>query len=88
MPEYIVEGEDLGDWSLLVQGDDVVAVRTVPHDGQLYYSTEDKPNRAHKNSEFQLDAREVVRRFAAKSDTDRGFGELIDDVQVALAGVV
>jgi len=86
---HVIErGAELGDWSLLVHPrGDVIAVRTVPYDGQLYYSTEDRPNRRDKNSEFRLDAREVVRRYVAHSDTEREVGELVDDVQVALAEV-
>jgi len=84
MCETIERGDDLGDWSLLVDRGNVLAVRTVPYDGQLYYSTEDRPNRADKNSEFGLSAREVVRRYVKIAETDRVFGDLVDDVQVAL----
>ena len=84
MSETIERGDELGDWSLLVDRGEVLAVRTVPYDGQLYYSTEDRPNRADKNSEYRLDARDVVQRYVTESDTDAAFGELIDRVQAAL----
>lgn len=80
----IVDGGDAGSWSLLVDRGDVLAVKIIPHNGQLYYSTEDKPNRLGKDSEFGLKAREVVRRFVDVSDCERPFGDLIDDVQVEL----
>lgn len=82
-PEVIVEGDDMGSWSLLVDRGDVLAVKTIPHNGQLYYSTEEKPGKA-RNSEFGLDAREVVSRFVQVSDCDREFGDLIDELQVKL----
>lgn len=87
MSDFIEAGDEIGDWSLLVDRGDVVAVRTVPYEGQVIYSTEDRPNRADRTSEHQLDAREVVRRFVDEGDTDRAFGDLIDDVQVALGEV-
>ena len=82
--------EDLGkwDWRLEVEPDGrVVARQPIPYDGVLIYSTEDRPNKPRARSEFGLGAREVVRRYARASDTDRTFGELIDAVQVALGRV-
>ena len=84
MTEPIVRGDAIGDWSLIVDRGEVFAVRQIPYGGQVYYSTEDRPNRVDKTSVYQLDAREVVRRFAREADTDVAFGELVDDVQVAL----
>ena len=54
-----------GEWSLLVKGADVLAVRSIPHLGQRYYSTEDRPNRPDKQSQYQLDVEEVVERYAS-----------------------
>lgn len=85
MREHIERGDELGDWSLLVEDGDVIAIKTVPHDGALRYSTEDRPNRADKNSEYQLNARTVIRRYVQESSTRATFGELIDDVNIALA---
>jgi len=87
MPDTIERGAFLGDWALLVDGDVVFAVRQIPHNGQVYYSTEDRPTRADKTSTYGLDAREVVRRYVRGSNTDRSFGEFVDDVQVALGRV-
>lgn len=83
--ETIERGDEVGDWSLLVDRGEILAVRTVPYDGQLIYSTEDRPNRADKNSEYGLDARAVVRRYVEESDTERAFEALIDRVQITLA---
>jgi len=82
---FIERGDGAGDWSLLVRGDDVMAVRTVPHDGQLYYSTERRRNRADKSSEFQLDVDEVVERYAERSGTETPIPELLEDVERALS---
>jgi len=84
----VIEDHGTWEWTLLVRDGEVLAVKSVPYEGQLIYSTEDRPNRAHKNSEFQLGVSEVVRRYVHESDTDRDEGELIDRVQVVLGGVV
>jgi hypothetical protein len=52
------------DWSLLVDDGDVMAVRQIPYDGQEYRSTESRPNRADKRSQFQLAMDEVVAHYA------------------------
>lgn len=85
MRTHIERGDELGDWSLLVEDGTVMAIKTIPHDGALRYSTEDRPNRTDKNSVYQLDARDVVRRYVEKSGTSASFGDLIDKVQLALA---
>jgi hypothetical protein len=77
------------DWSLRVTDDgDVVARRPVKFDGATVFSTEQRPNSLRKASLYQLDAREVVKRYAHESETDRSVGDLLDRVQVALGGVV
>lgn len=86
---FIERGEELGEWSLLVDAEgEVVAVRTVPYDGQLVFSTEIRPNRRDKNSEYQLHVVEVVRRYAERSDTDRPVPELLEDVEAARRDVL
>ncbi len=65
----VIEDHGTWNWTLIVRDGEVLAVKAIPHEGQLIYSTEDKPNRAHKNSEFQLDVSEVVRRYVKKSRT-------------------
>lgn len=84
MTETVIE--DLGKWqfALVVTDGEVTARCGVPYDGTLYYSTRDCPNRADRNSEYQLNAREVVRRYVDESQTERDFGLLIDRVQAAL----
>jgi len=82
---YIERGEEFGEWSLLVKGDDVLAIRSIPHQGQRYYSTEDRANRPDKNSEFGLDIEEVVKRYAAYSDTETPLPELLEDVSCAFS---
>jgi len=79
--------EDLGkwQWSLVVTDDGEVAARSsVPHDGVLTYSTRERANRADKNSEYQLAAREVVERYVHYSETGRDADDLLDAVQEAL----
>jgi len=88
MREHIERADEPGDWSLFVEDGDVVAIKTIPYDGALRYSTEDRPNRADKRSEYQLDERTVVRRYVEESTTDTSFGDLIDDVQKALAATM
>jgi len=65
----VIEDHGTWEWTLLVRDGELLAVRSIPYEGQLIYSTEDKPNRAHKNSKFQLAVSEVVRRYVRKSDT-------------------
>ena len=81
--------DDEHPWTLAGErNDDAViatARKTIPHDGGLAYPTADRPIRADRRSEHQLDAREVVRRYVGRSETTTPFETLIDDVQVALA---
>jgi len=77
------------DWSLRVTADgDVVARRPVKFDGATVYSTEHRRNSIRKSSLYQLDTREVVERYVHEADTERTVGGLLDDIQVALGGVV
>ena len=81
---FIERGDELCEWSLLVKGDDILAVRQIPHDGQVYLSTEDRPNRAGKQSEYQLDVEEVLERYAARSATETPVVDLLEDVRRAI----
>lgn len=60
-------------WTLRVYEDGVVQTsRTVPYDGQRYYSTEDRRNRADKSSEYRLSVEEVLDRHAAECEKRGG----------------
>lgn len=85
MREHIERADEPGDWSLFVEDGDVVAIKTIPYDGALRYSTEDCPNRGDKNSEYRLDTRTVIEWYVQESATESAFGDLVDDVQLALA---
>jgi len=81
---FIERGEP-GEWSLLVRGEDVLAVRQIPHDGQVSLSTEDRPNRPDKQSQYQLDVEEVIEQYAARSATETPEMQLFADVDRALS---
>lgn len=81
MSETIERGDEIGDWSLLTKDGDVLAVRTVPHEGQTIYSTEDRPNRADKQSEFRLERSEVVARYIFRSETERSPEDLLAEIR-------
>jgi hypothetical protein len=73
------------DWSLVVTDDgDVAARKSVPYDGVLSYSTEDRPNSPRKRSRFQLSVRTVVAQYCAKADPDVGKSALHGAVDDAL----
>jgi len=80
-----IERGELGEWSLLVKGEDVLAVRQVLHDGQVYLSTEDRPNHPDKQSQYQLDVEGVIEQYAARSGTETPEMELLADVHNALS---
>lgn len=81
--QVVDEGEE---WSLHVRDGDIFAVKQIPFDGQRYISTEDIENRPGKNSEYQLDAETVIRRYAEISTTDRSVEALAHAVAAALDG--
>lgn len=64
-------------WTLKVCDNGIVQTsRTVPYNGTRVYSTQDRPNRADKSSQFRLSVEEVLDRHAeACIDT----GEPIED---------
>jgi hypothetical protein len=52
-------------WSLKVCDNGIVQTsRTVPYNGTRTYSTQDRPNRADKSSQFRLSLEEVLDRHA------------------------
>jgi hypothetical protein len=60
-------------WTLRVYEDGVVQTsHTVPYDGQRYYSTKDRRNRADKASEYRLSVEEVLDRHAAACEQRGG----------------
>ena len=65
------------DYSLGVWEDGVVtAIRTVPYDGQRRYSTEDRRNRADKNSQFRLSVDEVLVEYIERGEPGVSVDEL------------
>jgi len=74
--EPVVEGDSAGDWSLVVDRGEVLAHRT-DDDGQLIYSTADRPHGPDTNSEYGLTVREVVHRFVERADGDLAVERLL-----------
>jgi len=58
----------------------VVTRRIVSYDGVLTCSTEDRAASSKRRSQYGLDARTVVKRYAARSESKWPFEALIDDV--------
>jgi len=90
MPERVIEraGEEPTDWTLVVtEAGEIIARRQIPFDGVLRFSTESRRTRPRKNSEFGLDPRTVIDRYARRSGTTTPRPTLIDDVQRALGAV-
>jgi len=81
--------EDLGkrDWSLKVRGGELVAAKTIPYDGVLTYTTEDKFISRRRNSQANLSVREVVRMYHEKSDTESLFDQLYADAKEIIDSV-
>ena len=70
-------GSDPTDYSLGVWEDGVVtAIRTVPYDGQRRYSTEDRPNRSDKSSQFRLSVDEVLAEYVERGEPGVSVDEL------------
>ncbi|ERJ05104.1 hypothetical protein HLRTI_002903 [Halorhabdus tiamatea SARL4B] len=88
MAEYNVwtDIEQRGLWSLKVNPEKeiVLAIREVPFEGQIFFSTEYQPNDPKKRSEFRLSESEVVKRYVAKAKTDLEQRELLASVHWAL----
>ena len=82
--DTVIESHGQWQWTLAVADGDVIARVGIPYDGVLTYSTEGRPNRADTNSEYQLPAREVVRRYVVESETDHDVDELLERVQGVL----
>jgi len=87
MPDRVIESHGQWQWSLVISDGEVAARCGVPYDGVLTYSTKDRPNRADKTSEYQLDVQEVVERYVDESETDATVDELLARVRAALEEV-
>lgn len=75
-------------WTLNVAADGVVSTsRTVPYSGQRSFSTEDRPNRADKSSEYRLSVEEVLDRHAALC-SKRGMAVSVDTLRECVQGVL
>jgi hypothetical protein len=75
-------------WTLRVAADGVVSTsRTIPYDGQRRFSTEDRPNRADKSSEYRLSVEEVLERHAALC-SKRGAEVSVDDLRERVLAVL
>lgn len=59
----------------------------MPYDGQRIYSTEDRPNRADKSSEYRLSVEEVLERHAAAC-ADRGAAVAVEDLRERVLAVL
>ena len=75
-------------WTLYVTEKGTVETsRTIPYDGQRYYSTEDRPNRPDKPSRYQLSVEEVIEKHARECEylgMDVSIEELRADVLAVL----
>ena len=75
-------------WTLYVTDKGWVETsRTIPYDGQRYYSTRNLPNYAEKSSRYGLSVEEVIERHAAECDylgMDVSVDELRADVLAVL----
>jgi len=71
------------EWALKVDLNSriALAIKEIPYEGQLQYSTERRRNRPDKRSEFKLLPREVTRRFFSESDVDTEYRELLAKVR-------
>lgn len=61
-PTYIDSRTSDG-WTLMVRHGDAMAVKEIPYSGQRYISTENRQNRADKNSRYQLVVDDVVAHY-------------------------
>jgi len=69
------------DWSLCVRDGEVVAQKTIPYDGVLTFTTEERDIPApKKNSEYGMSRRRVIEMYIAVSDTDKTKVEILDEV--------
>jgi hypothetical protein len=75
-------------WTLQVAADGVVSTsRSVPYSGQRCFSTEDRPNRADKSSEYRLSVEEVLGRHAALC-SKRGDAVSVDTLRECVQGIL
>lgn len=80
----VIDDQGNWSWSLQVNTDgEVYAVRSIKFDGQKYITTRDR-QKPRSRSEYGLDARRVVERYVAVSETPYSAGELYDAVEAAL----
>lgn len=79
------EGDELVDWRLVARDGVLFAVRTVPYDGQLIHSTENRPRRRGSNSRYRLTASDVVDRYLEAAAVDRDREQLLAAAKEALA---
>jgi hypothetical protein len=82
------ESDTPTDWSLVVRGDVLEARKQVPYDGTLRFSSADRPNSPRQNSQFRLDAGDVVDQYLLKADTDLPRALLLARAQQELAADV
>lgn len=75
-------------WTLRVYADGVVeTARSIPYSGQRYFSTENRPNRADKSSEYRLSVEEVLDRHASAC-AERGGEVSTDDLRGCVLAVL
>ena len=78
-------GEEPTDYSLAVWEDGVVeAVRSVPYSGQRRYSTEDRPNRADKTSQYRLSIEGVIDKYLMRGEPEAHIEDLRERVLAVL----
>ena len=78
-------GEEPTDYSLAVWEDGVVeAMRSVPYSGQRYFSTEDRPNRADKTSQYRLSIEGVVDKYVMRGEPEAHIEDLRERVLAVL----
>ena len=71
--------------SLSVWQDGVVeAMRSVPYDGQRYYSIKDRANCADKSSQYRLTVEEVLTEYVERGESEADSGDLRERVLAVL----
>lgn len=86
-PTIRIDSRDPNGWALIVQHDEVMAVKEIPFSGQRYYSTEDRPDRDDKQSTFGHSVDDVVAFYTreAYGADPVVFATLLQRVQEAAA---
>lgn len=83
--DVVIENLGRWDWSLFIRDSFVAAVKPIPHEGQIWYSTNQEwPTDSHSRSEHGLTVHEVVSRYKDESDTDTAWGQLYTRTMDAL----